>query len=570
MINRKAWRYYRGFYKGKYSQIVLVFGLSVFQSVSVFPIVFYVKKLIDDIIPQGDSEAIVEVGIVLMGLMIISGLLTYWADKVAVLINTNVTKELRIDLVKRIYSLPFHFLLKKDRGELHSLFMADIGRIENLGRIIVSTILRSTFASIIFLGILLYLDWRLFLATIALSPILVYSTHKMGGVIKKKVDAFRESVTNLSKGMWFVLYMTELTRLQSAERYEIGKQKDNLEGYRQSYNAMHLEQTKYGVVQNLITGGVGLCVLVVGGFLIAKGLMSLGELVSFYLAAKLLQTYATPLLGSVPTVIAGNQSLNEVYSLTSAGDDRADSGKLEIDFQGEIQFENVHFKYDRDSVLEGVNLLLERCQSALILGPNGAGKSTITNLVLGFYKPLEGRVLADGISYGEISMARLRDRIGIVPQSPSFFEGTIYENIVYGVKDATPDRVIDVCKKVGAHDFINNFPDKYETSLANAGNLISGGERQLLAISRALLRNPSLLILDEPTNHLSKSAVEKLVKLISSAEHQCSTLVISHEWKIAEYVDAIYFLNEKRLRRIAFDELSEIAGKLKKNNGEDL
>jgi len=562
MINRNAWAYYQNFYKGKYFRIALVFALSVFQSVSVFPIIFYVKKLVDEIIPNADSSAIIEVGFVLMGLLIVSGVLTYFADKVAVLINTAVTKEMRVDLIRRIYSLPFHYLLKKDRGELHSLFMADIGRIEGLGRVIVSTMLRSTFASVVCLGILLYIDWRLFIATIALSPVLIYSTHKMGGIIKVKVDAFRDSVTGLSKGMWFVLYMTELTRLQNAEKYEVEKQKECLENYRNCYNFMHLEQTRYGIIQNLLTGGIGLSVLIVGGFLIAEGDMSLGELVSFYLASKFLQTYATPLLGSVPTVIAGNQSLNEVYSLTSASDDAVYQGEAELDFKGEILLKDVHFKYDRDVVLEGANLSIKPGKSTLVLGPNGAGKSTITNLVLGFYRPFKGQLFADGIPYDKISVLNLRGKIGIVPQSPSFFAGTIYQNIVYGLEEPTLDKVIEVCEKSGSHEFIDKLPEKYETSLADAGALISGGERQLLAISRALLREPELLILDEPTNHLSKKAVEKLIRFLASEERVCSTLIISHDWEIAESVDEIYYLEEKKLKQVFAENLPHIAEQL--------
>ncbi|MGK0240338.1 MAG: ATP-binding cassette subfamily B protein [Candidatus Pelagisphaera sp.] len=562
MINRSAWAYYHKFYKGKYYRIAIVFALSVLQSVSVFPVVFYVKKLVDEIIPNADSREIVEVGFILMGLLVVSGILTYYADKVAVLINTAVTKELRVDLVRRIYSLPFHYLLKKDRGELHSLFMADIGRIESLGRMIVSTILRSTFASVVFLGILLYIDWRLFLATIVLSPVLIYSTHKMGGVIKVKIDAFRDSVTGLSKGMWFVLYMTELTRLQNAEKYEIEKQKECLNIYRNCYNSMHLEQTRYGIIQKLLTGGIGLSVLIVGGYLIAKGEMSFGELVSFYLAAKLLQTYATPLLASVPTVIAGNQSLNEVHSLTKASDDAVYLGETEIDFKGHILFKDVHFKYDRDVVLEGVDLSIKPGKITLVLGPNGAGKSTITNLILGFYRPFKGQLFADGIPYDKISVLKLRGKIGIVPQSPAFFAGTIFENIVYGLGESTLEQVIEVCKKAGAHKFIDRLPEKYETSLADAGALISGGERQLLAISRALLRKPELLILDEPTNHLSKVAVEKLIGFLASEDRACSTLIISHDWKIAESVDEIYYLEEKKLKQVFSEDLPRIAKQL--------
>lgn len=566
MYDKTAWKYYARFYRGKLGKVLAVFGLSILQSLTVFPIVFLAKQTVDTVIPESDTKKLIEIGATILVLVLIGGALGYATRRIALLVNSTIIKDLRFDLIGRYYALPLASIIKVDKGKFHTVFLADVGRIESMGNMFISSFLPSAFATFLLTGVLLYLNWILFLVLIVLFPLLVYITQKMGIGIKNSVDAYRKSFQDLSKRMFFVLWMSELTRIQTAEDYESDRQGKGLAEYQERTIRMSLQQSAYGIVQKGLTAFIGVTVLIVGGIAVSSDAMSMGELLSFYLAARLLQGYANPLLSAVPTVISGNEALREISEVIGLEDRNPYLGTGEVDFEGTVSLRNVTFGYDRNVVLKNASMELNSGETVAVLGPNGAGKSTITNLILGFYRPLEGEVFAEERSYTDISLANLRKRIGVVPQTPNFFKGTIFENIVYGMPEVTQAEVEDASRRAGSHDFIAKLPEGYETSLADAGALISGGERQLIAICRALLRSPKLLILDEPTNHLSKEAVRKLLESLKRERKLRTTLIISHQWEVASDADKIYYLEDGSLKRVGLSELPSLEDKLSDQN----
>ena len=188
-----------------------------------------------------------------------------------------------------------------------------------------------------------------------------------------------------------------------------------------------------------------------------------------------------------------------------------------------------------------------RGKSMAIIGANGAGKSTLINLVLGFYKPESGSINLDGIPYSDIDFHHFRRSIGVVLQHPPLIPGTIRENIRYGNESRSDDEILQVSKLSLAYEFIRLLPDVFDTQIGEDGVLLSGGERQMVAIARALLRRPALLILDEPTNHLDGEAVGKIMQNLKEIDYKPAILLISHNMEVVSFAEEVRMLEHGML-----------------------
>jgi ABC-type bacteriocin/lantibiotic exporter with double-glycine peptidase domain len=253
-------------------------------------------------------------------------------------------------------------------------------------------------------------------------------------------------------------------------------------------------------------------------------------------------------VGSLTQILELNQYLDDVYDIMTAKETEAYKGKKRIDFNGKFRLESVSFQYtDKPFMLKDITMSIECGKTIALVGPNGAGKSTIANIILGFCKPQEGRVHADGYGLEELDMPYLRRKIGVVRQDSLIFTGTILENITYGYPNFKKEEILKIAELATAHDFIKKLPEGYDTFVGEGGLALSGGERQRIAITRSLLRKPALLILDEPTNHLDEASIHKLMVNLQALEQSPAILIITHNTKILPDAQYIYSIKEGRI-----------------------
>jgi ABC-type bacteriocin/lantibiotic exporter with double-glycine peptidase domain len=303
----------------------------------------------------------------------------------------------------------------------------------------------------------------------------------------------------------------------------------------------------YGFVQSTVATAAGGLVLAAGGALVAGGAMTLGALIAFYVVLGLLQGQAGLIFNTVPQVIAGAEALLGLYQLQHEPAGPPYTGGECITLRGEITLQAVAFHYRRQAVLHGVDLALRPGEVTAIVGPNGAGKSTLVNLMLGFYRPQAGALLADGVPYDRLDLPHLRRQIGVVMQEALLFPGTVWDNLTYGFEDAAPETVERAAEWAAASELLRSLPEGYATPVGEHGVLLSGGQRQRLAIARALLREPRLLILDEPTNHLDAATVDTVMGNLRRLPQRPAILLISHDPGVVRGADRVYHLREGRL-----------------------
>ncbi len=543
-FSKEAWQYYMQFFKGQGRKMIAVSAGSTAQATLIIPILLLVRYIFDVAIPAKDVVVLIYIGLAIIGIRLINAATTLFLRKINIKIVTTAIFKLREDLMIKVLSLSRSFYTHEDQRVLHTRIVQDTERIMRMSNALISSLIPAILISIGLGVILLVLNWFLFLAILLFFPVIFFSSRFMGKIVKKRVFAYQRAFEGFSKGVMFVMKFLDLIKVQSAEPYESQKQIETLRDLQEKTTRRTYFFAVNGQVQTFLVGISGIIVIVIGGISVIKEIMTIGDFFAFYIAANRLQSTINTITSSFANIVTGNESLITLYDIASNRETEPYSGNKKIDFSGDIKFESVSFKYTEKPVLKDISLQLTPNSRLAIIGANGAGKSTIINLILGFYAPQSGNITADGIPFLDVDFQHFRRYIGVVSQHPLLIPGTIRYNIDYGSEWANEQDVLTASKLALAHDFIAELPDGYETQIGEDGVLLSGGERQKIAIARALLRRPKLLILDEPTNHFDLLAVKKIMQSIQDIDYSPAILIISHDMQVVSTAKQIFILED--------------------------
>jgi ABC-type multidrug transport system fused ATPase/permease subunit len=272
--------------------------------------------------------------------------------------------------------------------------------------------------------------------------------------------------------------------------------------------------------------------------------MTVGSLLSFFAGIMILRGPIHAIMVGIPKIMEGTQSLANVMAFLDDTEVEPYQGQRAIDFTGRISLRDVSFGYGGSPVLSSVSLDLVPGEAVGLVGPNGSGKSTIVNLILGFYRPDGGTIVADGVPYDELDLRRLRRAIGVVTQDALLVPGTIRDNLTYGIPDAPFEAVMEASRLAGVDAFVSRLDKGYDTPVGEDGNLLSGGQRQRLALARALIGKPRLLILDEPMNHLDEKDSAEFLRRFTGASDRPAILLISHREDAVLVTRRVYRLEQ--------------------------
>lgn len=462
----------------------------------------------------------------------------------------SVVADLRKGLYQHLLGLSSKFFENNRTGDITSRLTSDISTVQS----VVSTTLVQVFTMpIVLLGtlaILFFTNWKLSLLILSVVPAVALVARMLGKQIRQMSKAFQDQVAKANAHAEETLSGVRVVQSFTAEAFEASR-----------YNTLIGASLKVALKRGMISAVLGpiilfslftalALVLWYGGRLVATQEISPGQLLTFVL-------YTFNIAGTVGTltsIFAQVQSAlgasSRIFELMDTQTDLPDPAhpKVLAHVTGTVKFEGVSFGYgDRGEVLHNLNLQASSGEVVAIVGPSGSGKSTLVSLIPRFYDVTAGQILLDGTDIRELALQDLRNQIGIVPQETLLFSGSITDNIRYGHFDASEEQVLQAAQAANAHEFIQRFPEGYQTVVGERGVKLSGGQRQRIAIARALLKNPRLLILDEATSSLDSESETLVQEALNTLMQGRTTFVIAHRLSTIRNADRILVLDQGRI-----------------------
>ncbi|RLF88255.1 ABC transporter ATP-binding protein [Thermococci archaeon] len=469
---------------------------------------------------------------------------TYYTE----MLGQNVLKSLRRQLYEKILVSNLDFFKNRSTGDLVSRIINDTIMVND---ILGSGLLGGISSILSIAGIIaamLFLSPRLTLATLLSVPLMVVVAYYFGGRMRRAYRETREKVAKISSIVEESVSGIETIRAFGKEK-DVEKEfsKASLETVK-AYLRVAIYMGLFWPLMNITSLLSVIIVIAYGGYLAYKGAVSIGVVVAFVQYAQRFREPINNVVSMYDSLQSALAALDRIYEIID--DENVESYEgIEVErLNGEIKFENVWFEYEKDRpVLKDVNLEIPAGSKIALVGKTGAGKTTIANLIMRFYDPTRGRILYDGIDGRKISRKSLRNRIGYVPQETYLFPGTIMENILIANPGASKEDVIRVCKQLGIHEFIMRLPKGYDTPAGEAGKLLSLGERQLIAIARAMLKDPDIVILDEALSSVDPKTERLVQEAMLKLMEGRTSIIIAHRPGILRYVDKIVVVHDGRI-----------------------
>jgi ABC-type bacteriocin/lantibiotic exporter with double-glycine peptidase domain len=542
-----AERSYLARYRRHRGAILRVGALSALQTATVVPYALLARYLFDRAIPDRNLKMLALAAAGMAALNLANSAVVLAIRGIALSATKLVTAEIRVELIRKVYTLSRRYLTGRERSRLHSRIVTDSERVDVMSNALAAQLLPAIAGAATLSGALVWLNWKLFATMLAFYPLGRLLTGRLGRKLRTRALEFRGAFEEFSRGTAFVLQSVDLARMQNAERGECERQAKIVDDVRRKSREMAWLDTAYGLAHGNVTLLSSIGALALGGAFVARGGMSLGELLAFYLCASLLNGHTRTIVGSWPHILAGGESLEAVDEILRSEETEPYRGTQRIEFAGSVEYRGVTFGYGEEPVLRDFDLSVGGGETVALIGANGSGKTTALHLLCGFYRPQRGALFVKDVAYDEVDMRDVRRSIAVVSQDALLFPGTIHENIAYGDGSATREEVREAARRATADRFIEALPRGYDTSIGDNGVLLSGGERQKIAIARALVGRPKLLVLDEPTNHLDAASVRRLMRNLAESPDAPPMLLVSHDLEVAGEADRVYELRGGRL-----------------------
>ncbi|MGQ9463210.1 MAG: ABC transporter ATP-binding protein [Candidatus Fervidibacter sp.] len=484
------------------------------------------------------------------GIAIVRAVLSFAHTFLANSIAQKVVLDLRRRLYAHIQSMTPSFFEQERTGQLLARVVNDVAALQSLVTIGIEDLVSTPILIVGSLALMVVISPTLTLIALILLPIIGGLIWHLGRKLRKASYETQVALGNLTALLRESLSAIKLVQAFSAEQNALSQfDRRNREVYRHTLRVIRLRMMLAPSVELIGTIGV-IAGVFIGGTLVVQGLLRpeslLAFMVYFYTLASSIRRLTQ--IQAVREQVAGAaERIFQVLDTPPEITDEPDAVDLPT-VKGEITFDKVRFHYPGgDEILKSVSFRIHPGEKVAIVGPSGVGKTTIAMLLMRFHEPTGGRILLDGYDLRKIRLSSLRRHIGLVLQDTFVFDGTVRENIVLGNPDATDEEIVEVARLANAHEFIERLPEGYDTWVGEGGAFLSAGQRQRIALARALLKKPAILILDEVTSHLDAESEAAVQQAIEKAMQGRTVILIAHRLTTIKNADRILVLQDGQI-----------------------
>ena len=502
------------------------------------------RTLINETIPNRNIRTIGVFAVTLIILYVIKAACAYFMQYWGHVVGVRMQADMRRELFNHLERLPNKYFDNTKTGEIMSRMINDLMDISELAHHGPENIFIS---AIMFIGsfiILAGINIKLTFIIFTVLPIIVVFTLYERKKMKKAFMQTRIETAEVNSTLENSIAGIRTSKAFLGQNYEEEKFEKGNVRFKEAREKAYKVMAEYSSGVNFGLDLLDYVVLIIGGIFTYYDLINLGDFLAYVLYIKLFKQPIKTIVEFMEQYQNGMTGFKRYLTIMEEQEEKEGSEKLS-DVKGKITFDNIHFSYEDNKVLNGLSLNIEAGKMLALVGPSGGGKSTFCNLIPRFYDVDGGDILIDDKSIYDLTLESLRNKIGIVQQEVFLFTGTIKENIKYGKQDATDDEIIEAAKRANIHNFIINLPEGYDTFIGERGVKLSGGQKQRLSIARVFLKNPPILILDEATSALD-NVTEFLIQ--KSLEELCkgrTTIVVAHRLSTIKNADEIIVLTDK-------------------------
>ena len=506
-----------------------------------------IKDMVDQVLKEKNTDMLNWIVVSIIVVFIIRGIAFYGQSYLMNYVGQRVIIDIRKAVFEKLQRLSLSFYDKNKTGTIMSYVTNDVNAlqaamVENVVEMVTESVI--LIASIV---MMIYLDWRLFLVTFSTFPVVLLFIDQFGKRIRKSGSRIQEATADITSVLQETVSSARVIKSFVREEYEINRfDQENIKNFRANMKYAQLSATLTPTIEFVAAVGVTI-ILWYGGNSVIEGTITAGSLVAFLTYAVNISNPIKRLsrvIGNIQKALAAAQRVFDVLDLPETIHNAPEAKALPM-VKGNVRFNNVSFSYNPgEQVLNNVSFDVKPGEMIAFVGPSGAGKSTVASLLPRFYDVTDGSITIDGEDIRRVTLQSLREQVGIVPQETVLFNGSVYDNILYGRLDATKEEVEAAAKAANAHNFITELPQGYQTMLGDRGVNISGGQRQRISIARAILKNPQILILDEATSALDTESERVVQEALDRLMIGRTSFVIAHRLSTIKNADKIMVLEK--------------------------
>ena len=507
-----------------------------------------IGRAIDGAIIEGDKSGLLGIIIALIAVYTAGMLAMRFQIYLMSIAGQKVLADLRAQVFKKLQALDLQYLEGSQAGDLMSRLSNDIDALNNFFSQSLAQMIGSLFALVGITIAMLSLDWRLALVALLIIPIALYVTKIFSSWSRRAFRKTRTTIGDVSAEMEEQVSGVKVAQAFNRTERNVGEFSKRNAANRDANVSANAVTSAFIPAMNVLSTLDLALVAAYGGHLAIAGLISIGTVIAFI---QYVQNFFRPIqtVAQMWTVAQSAFAAAErIFELLDKEIKLVDGKETLPRIEGHVRFEEVSFAYDADvQVLASVSMDASPGQTIALVGPTGAGKTTIVGLLARFYDAQSGQILIDGHNIREVTQSSLRSQMGTVTQEPFLFSGSVMDNIRYGRIDAEDDEVMDAAKTANAHSFIQALPKGYKTKVGERGSLLSQGQRQLIAIARAVLANPRILILDEATASIDTRTEKMIQEALDHLLAGRTSFVIAHRLSTVRNADQVLVIDDGKI-----------------------